>query len=837
MKKMFCGHMKHRLFIMAFAMIAITLNAKEVWQVVTDFSELKSGDEIVLVGNENGKLQYYAMTTSRTTYTQGAVYVAPKEGIIDELPDDVQIIKIETRMNAGVVNYAFNVGNGYLYSASTTIRNSLKVQELLDANVWWTITWNKEVVRIESVENTTNRNVLTITVGSGGELNFTSAMASTYENRIYKKETIADPVLPALETPGGLKTTDVCKSEFTASWTSVEHASAYQLNLYRGLHETFAENSSADHGGCANSYEGGNDGAWEVDESYASCAELYTDVFGWSLSGDVFAANRSVLLGSSMRGGSIQTPKIRIGNPESVVMTIRAGGYGASDEDCMLQIESSGCTLSVDHIAVTPSMWKEYEVTLSEITGEIILTMSASGGTNRVFIDMVNVLQDVSSTLTETASITMKDLDGETCYAYQIVAVGDQVNYESSSPSAYKSVMMYDCSIIQNVIIADYYRLDTASATFYGDIPYRVNMEDDQTVTYETLDGKIHQLTHNFTTSSTLEITQGQGDYKRKYSITPAWRFRTAYLSNPQERPADDYVYHVWNNHYAGKETKTGLLATAELYDISLPEADANDLCLQYDLVVIPYSTDEAALLFQEQLAKVAADKIRVLNFQRNRLGLWMEDAVFEGTEPVRIIRRDAEYERGKNVLDDTRNPIFRSVMPTGTTTDLGVDCVYGYTSIPSSCVVRAFQGESSRAAIVEDYHESGVVKSLYYAIDFSPFEYTEAGISGLPRRVPSSVKSLTDGGLLEASFAYLETETYYQASEGIVTTLDTPSHATDGICLNQESIVNPTGILLRLYDVYGRELTSFSSHLDLRLLPHGVYFVKGRDVMIKFVR
>jgi len=81
--------------------------------LVTDVSTLKVGDQIIIAA----KSENYAMSTTQNTNNRGSAAVT-KSGNTLTYGSDVQIITLEAGKVAGT--FAFNVGNGYLYAASTS---------------------------------------------------------------------------------------------------------------------------------------------------------------------------------------------------------------------------------------------------------------------------------------------------------------------------------------------------------------------------------------------------------------------------------------------------------------------------------------------------------------------------------------------------------------------------------------------------------------------------------------------------------------------------------------------------------------------------------------------
>ena len=102
------------------------------WILVTDVSTLQPGDKIVIVANGSD----YALGTTQNSNNRAQAAVTKDENKVT-FGDDVQIITLENGKITGT--FAFNVGNGYLYAASSS-KNYLRTQTTLDNNGSWSIT-------------------------------------------------------------------------------------------------------------------------------------------------------------------------------------------------------------------------------------------------------------------------------------------------------------------------------------------------------------------------------------------------------------------------------------------------------------------------------------------------------------------------------------------------------------------------------------------------------------------------------------------------------------------------------------------------------------------------
>ena len=99
--------------------------------LVTNVAELAAGDQIVIVATNYD----YALSTAQNTNNRGSVAIEKNEDAVS-ITSDVQVITLENGATDGT--YAFNVGDGYLYAASST-GNQLKTQATMNAKASWTV--------------------------------------------------------------------------------------------------------------------------------------------------------------------------------------------------------------------------------------------------------------------------------------------------------------------------------------------------------------------------------------------------------------------------------------------------------------------------------------------------------------------------------------------------------------------------------------------------------------------------------------------------------------------------------------------------------------------------
>ena len=109
-----------------------TSSAGNTATLVTDASTLKVGDRIIIVAAEDD----VALSTTQKDNNRGQATIT-KDGNTITFGDDAQIITLEN--GAVATTFAFNVGTGYLYAASSSA-NYLRTESVLTNNSSWVIT-------------------------------------------------------------------------------------------------------------------------------------------------------------------------------------------------------------------------------------------------------------------------------------------------------------------------------------------------------------------------------------------------------------------------------------------------------------------------------------------------------------------------------------------------------------------------------------------------------------------------------------------------------------------------------------------------------------------------
>ena len=128
-----------------------------VYKLVTDLSQLKAGDKIVIVAKDSSS----ALSTTQNGNNRGQASVT-KSGDIVTFGSDVQVITLEAGAKAGT--FAFNVG-GYLCAASSS-SNYLRTEGTLSNNSSWSITIAADGTATIVAQGTYTRNTMQYNSGS-----------------------------------------------------------------------------------------------------------------------------------------------------------------------------------------------------------------------------------------------------------------------------------------------------------------------------------------------------------------------------------------------------------------------------------------------------------------------------------------------------------------------------------------------------------------------------------------------------------------------------------------------------------------------------------------------
>ena len=185
----------------------------ESWNLVTDASTLKVGDEIIIAAKDAD----YAIGVANKNNFGVANIIKSGNTLENPSENNVSVLTLEAGTKANT--FALKSSGGYLYAASSD-SNYLKVQNIIDDNASWSITISNTAATIKS-NGTNTRN----TIKYNPNTNNNNPLFSCYNNGqedvvIYvKNTTILDPSIPFLTVTPGKSDTKIPAAGQTLTFT------------------------------------------------------------------------------------------------------------------------------------------------------------------------------------------------------------------------------------------------------------------------------------------------------------------------------------------------------------------------------------------------------------------------------------------------------------------------------------------------------------------------------------------------------------------------------------------------------------------------------------------
>lgn len=201
-------------------MAGIEFAESVVYELVTDPSNLTVDSEIIIVAADSD----VALSTTQNNNNRGQAGVTKDGNTISDPGSTVQVITIEDGTKDGTV--AFNVGNGYLYAASSG-SNYLKTETDLSDNSSWSVAIAEGVATIVA-QGTNTRNTM--------QYNQSSSLFSCYGSAsqkavsIYKRLGTGSAPLPKLAAPVVTAELNGDETGIDVSWQAVENATSYVIS-------------------------------------------------------------------------------------------------------------------------------------------------------------------------------------------------------------------------------------------------------------------------------------------------------------------------------------------------------------------------------------------------------------------------------------------------------------------------------------------------------------------------------------------------------------------------------------------------------------------------------
>lgn len=182
----------------------------ESWNLVTDASTLKVGDEIIIAAKDAD----YAIGVANKNNFGVANIIKSGNTLENPSENNVSVLTLEAGTKANT--FALKSSGGYLYAASSS-DNLLKVQNSIDDNASWSITISNTAAATIKSNGTNTRNTI--------EYNSTNNLFSCYKSGqndvvIYAKNTtILDPSVPFLSINPGKYDTKIPAAGQTLTFT------------------------------------------------------------------------------------------------------------------------------------------------------------------------------------------------------------------------------------------------------------------------------------------------------------------------------------------------------------------------------------------------------------------------------------------------------------------------------------------------------------------------------------------------------------------------------------------------------------------------------------------
>ena len=132
-------------------------NGECTWELVTDVSTLKDGDEVVIAAKDYN----FAISTTQNNNNRGQAAITKSENTIEEPSTSVQILTLKTGKVSSSFAFQDNDGtnNGYLCAASSS-SNYLRTETTLSNNSSWAITIADDGTATIVAQGTNTRNTM-----------------------------------------------------------------------------------------------------------------------------------------------------------------------------------------------------------------------------------------------------------------------------------------------------------------------------------------------------------------------------------------------------------------------------------------------------------------------------------------------------------------------------------------------------------------------------------------------------------------------------------------------------------------------------------------------------
>lgn len=206
-----------RIANMKIDMSGVNIAESEVYDLVTDASDLTVDSKIIIVAKDYD----FALSTTQNSNNRAQAAVTKNENSIKDPGNDVQILTVGEGKTSGTLS--FSTGNQYLYAPGGG--NYLRLTSELSENASWTVIIENGLATIKA--DRTDKNWM--------RYNATSSMFSCYDNGqkdivIYKLQGSGAAPLPKLEAPTVTAVLNDDKTGIIVSWNVVANATSYVIS-------------------------------------------------------------------------------------------------------------------------------------------------------------------------------------------------------------------------------------------------------------------------------------------------------------------------------------------------------------------------------------------------------------------------------------------------------------------------------------------------------------------------------------------------------------------------------------------------------------------------------
>lgn len=195
-----------------------------VYDLVEDASELTADSEIIIVASDYD----VALSTTQNSNNRGQAGITKSinKSTISDPGLTVQVITVEDGTKDGTI--AFNVGEGYLYAASSE-KNYLRTEATLTDNSSWTVSIVDGVATIVAQGTNTRNKLRYNSAANNGQL-FSCYASGQSDVTIYKRQGTGSAPLPKLTAPVVTAELNGEETGIDVSWEAVDNATSYVIS-------------------------------------------------------------------------------------------------------------------------------------------------------------------------------------------------------------------------------------------------------------------------------------------------------------------------------------------------------------------------------------------------------------------------------------------------------------------------------------------------------------------------------------------------------------------------------------------------------------------------------